>query len=66
MLDVHGASSGKEDMVARVDELKNRAVAAFWRMADKQIPKEWMLLILGGLALLLYVYLLFFGTRPRK
>jgi hypothetical protein len=53
-------------MVTRVDELKNRAVAAFWRLADKRIPKEWMLLILGGLALLLYVFVLFFGTRPRK
>jgi hypothetical protein len=53
-------------MVIRFHELKNRAVAAFWRLADKRIPKEWMLLILGGLALLLYVFVLFFGTRPRK
>jgi hypothetical protein len=53
-------------MVTRVHELKNRAVAAFWRLADKRIPKEWMLLAFGGFALLLYVFVLFFGTRPRK
>lgn len=66
MLNIQEASSVRDNMVIRVHELKNRAVAAFWRLADKRIPKEWMLLILGGLALLLYVFVLFFGTRPRK
>ena len=66
MLNIQEASSVRDNMVIRVHELKNRAVAAFWRLADKRIPKELMLLALGGLALLLYVFVLFFGTRPRK
>ena len=53
-------------MVARILEWKNRAVVSFWRLADKRIPREWVLLALGGLALLVYVLVLFFGTRPRK
>lgn len=65
-MNVHRTSDFRIDMAIRVHELKNRAVAAFWRMADKRIPKEWMLFALGGLALLMYVFVLFFGTRPRK
>jgi len=50
----------------KYSEWRERAVAAFWRIADKRIPKEWLYLALGGMALLLYMFVLFFGTRPRK
>jgi drug/metabolite transporter (DMT)-like permease len=53
-------------MIARVLEWKKRAGVAFWRIADKRIPKEWLLLAIGGVVLLVYVFVLFFGTRPRK
>ena len=53
-------------MVIRVVEFKERTAAAFWRFADKKIPKEWLLFTLGGVVLLVYVLVLFFGTRPRK
>jgi drug/metabolite transporter (DMT)-like permease len=53
-------------MIARALEWKRRAGVAFWRLADKKIPKEWLLFFLGGLVLLVYVFVLFFGTRPRK
>ena len=66
MLNIQEASSVRDNMVIRVHELKNRAVAAFWRLADKRIPKEWMLLILGGLALLLYVSVLVLRDTPPK
>jgi hypothetical protein len=53
-------------MVTRLLVWKNKAVASFWRLADKRIPRELLLLVLGGVALLAYVVVLFFGTRPRK
>lgn len=53
-------------MIVRLHEWRRRATAAFWRLADKRIPKEWVLLALGGLVLLTYMFVLFFGTRPRK
>ena len=65
-MNVYGGSTFRELMVTRLLEWKNRAIASFWRLADKRIPKEWILLALGGLALLVYALVLFFGTRPRK
>jgi len=53
-------------MANRLLECREKAVATFWRLADKRIPKEWLALALGGLALLVYAFVLFFGTRPRK
>jgi hypothetical protein len=53
-------------MIASVLDWKKKATVVFWRWADTRIPKEWLLLALGGIALLVYVFVLFFGTRPRK
>ena len=53
-------------MVARVVEWKKKAGAVFWKIADRKIPNEWLVFILGGAVLLAYVFVLFFGTRPRK
>ncbi len=53
-------------MSARLAEWRKRAGGAFWRLADKRISKEWLVFVLGGLVLLVYVFVLFFGTRPRK
>jgi hypothetical protein len=47
-------------------ELRRRAAATFWRLADMRVPKELLLAVIGGLALLTYLFVLFFGTRPRK
>jgi hypothetical protein len=53
-------------MLPRVADWKKRAGVIFWRYADKRIPNEWLVFVLGGLVLLVYVFVLFFGTRPRK
>jgi hypothetical protein len=53
-------------MIASVIDWKRKAVIGFWRLADKKIPKEWLLFVLGSLVLLVYLLVLFFGTRPRK
>ena len=53
-------------MIVRLHMWRRRAAAAFWRVADKRIPKEWIFLAVGGLVLLTYILVLFFGTRPRK
>lgn len=53
-------------MVTHIFEWKKRAAVAFWRLADKRIPKEWVFFAVGGMALLVYLFVLFFGTRPRK
>jgi hypothetical protein len=53
-------------MNERISEWKRRAGIEFWRYADKKIPKEWLAFCLIGLVLLAYVFILFFGTRPRK
>jgi hypothetical protein len=45
---------------------KKGIAATFWRLADKRIRKEWIVAVLGGLTLLVYLLVLFFGTRPRK
>ncbi len=47
-------------------EWRQKATATFWRLADKKIPKEWLLFLIGGLVLAVYMFVLFFGTRPRK
>lgn len=57
---------GCSRICARVLGWKKRAGATFWRLADKRIPKEWIVFALGGLVLFVYVLVLFFGTRPRK
>lgn len=53
-------------MVASFVALRKRVGESFWRLADKKIPNEWLVCILGGSALLAYLLVLFFGTRPRK
>jgi hypothetical protein len=48
-------------MFARIAEWRKRAGVAFWRLADKRISKEWLVVLLGGLVLLVYVFVLFLG-----
>ena len=55
-----------DNMFPRIAEWRKRAGVLFWRLADKRISKEWLVFLLGGMVLLVYVFVLFFGTRPRK
>lgn len=59
-------TDARNRLVAQILDWKTRTGAAFWRLADKRVPKEWLVFAFGGFVLLVYVFVLFFGTRPRK
>ena len=44
---------------------KERLVAVFFRLADKRVPREWLFISVGALALAFFLIVLFFDPYRR-